>query len=144
MTAIDRPTGMPVPGKAVVRVLTWFQVAIWGGYLLLLAKLMIAGIAHGGFGFWPFGSDPMMRDPKEVLGGSIVEQILHLPLLLIVVFGAVPAALLLIASLPYGALLWAARDPRRWWLSVCALLTAVFLAVQLTPFHSLLVAWMLD
>lgn len=143
MTAVDRPTSLPVPGKAVVRVLTWSQVFIWGGYLLLLAKLLIVGVRYG-FGFWPFGSDPMMRDPKEVLGLGFAEVLLHLPLLLIVVFGAVPAVLLLIASAPYAALLWAAKDPRRWFLSACMLLTAAFLAVQLTPFNDLLVAWMLD
>ena len=143
MTAVDRPTGVPVPGKAVERFLIWSQAFLWGGYLLVLGKQLIVGMLYG-FDFWPFGGDGMMRDPKDVLGLGVAEAILHLPMLLIVVFGLIPAALLLIAGLPYAALLWTARDPRRWWLSVSTLLTGVFLAMQLTPFHSLLVSWMLD
>jgi hypothetical protein len=143
MTAIDRPTAN-LPSIAVVRLLTWSQAVLWGGYLLVLAKLLIAGLDYGGFGFQPFGDDHTMYDPKDVFGWGIPEYILHLPMFFITVFGALPAAVLAMASLPFAVLLWRARDPRRWLLGVSTLLSLAFLAVQLTPFHSLIVEWMLD
>jgi hypothetical protein len=107
-------------------------------------KLLIAGYKYGGFGFRPFGEDPTLFDPKEVFGWGIPEYILQIPLSIAVVFGAVPAALILLASLPVAAMLWRAAAPRRWSLTVSIILTLAFLAVQLTGFHSLIVEWMLD
>lgn len=147
MAAIDQGTSVhsPSPPSTVaVRIVTWLQVFFWGGYLLVLAKLLIAGILYGGFGFYPFGPDGAMSDPKEVFGWGVPEYILHMPLLVVVFYGMIPAALLLLASLPYAAMLWQARDRRRWPLTVSIIMTLSFLVVQLTGFHSLIVEWMLD
>jgi len=144
MTAIDRPTTARVPDTAVARALAWLQVMFWGAYLLVLVKLLVAGIKYGGFGFQPFGTDPTLYDPKELFGWGVPEYILQAPLDIVVIFGTVPAALILLASLPVAGMLWRARAPHRWVLTVSTMLNLAFLAVQFTPFHTLIVEWMLD
>lgn len=143
VTTIER-LGAPVPHPGFVRFLVGAQMVCWGGYLLVLAKLAIAGLIYGGFGFQPFGSDPTMFDPKEVFGLGIPEYIVHLPLFYIVLAGAVPSIILLVAAAFPLVALWRANAPRRRLLSISTAMTLVCLIVQLTPFQSVLLNWMLD
>jgi hypothetical protein len=143
MSAIEQPAGR-VPTTGVVRALVWLQAFFWGSYLIVLIKLLTAGYRYGGFGFRPFGDDPTLFDPKDVFGWGIPEYLMHGLLLLTVWFGAVPATLLLIASLRVTVMLWHATAPRRWLLTFSSVMTLAFLAVQLTSFHSLIVEWLMD
>ncbi len=129
---------------SMARVLTVLQTLLWGIYLWALVLLLLAAADYGGLGFWPFASGGDMRDPKDVLPlGDGAGQILHLPVLLTVLFGLMPGALLLLAAIPL--LIAQAKSGRMHrMLLVSTVMMGAVVAVQMTPFGALVRQWMLD
>ncbi|WP_117208978.1 hypothetical protein [Allorhizocola rhizosphaerae] len=125
------------PRKTLIGV----QAVFCGAYLLVLLLLGVAVLQSGGLTFSPFANSSDVRDPREVLGLGIVDDIVLMPLTLLVVFGKASAAIAALAGM--GMLIFSPGHRTRW-LYIGTALTLACAAVQFTPFGARLITWMLD
>jgi hypothetical protein len=117
------------------------QAFIWVCYFIGVGLLLtVAMVKNGGLNFYPFAHADM-EDPKDVLGLGFYGNLLHIPLMLVVIFGGFPGALAALAGL---GTLAASKPSRTWPLIVSTALTVAFVIVQLTPFGALVREWVLD